>query len=63
MEFSIGQGIAFFGTAYFCTHLGTMLLGIVTKTRLQRLQLESEERQAEAAGKVELKGDMAVRHP
>ncbi len=63
MEFSIGQGIAFFGAAYFCAHLGTMLLGIVAKTRLQRIQLESEERQVGAATKVELKGDMAVRHP
>ncbi|KKK87159.1 hypothetical protein LCGC14_2756010 [marine sediment metagenome] len=57
MEFSIGQGIAFLGAAYFCAHLGMMLFGIAAKTRLQRLQLESEERQAATAA------NLAVRHP
>ena len=62
MEFSIGQGIAFLGAAYFWTHIGANLLGIAAKSHLQRLQLESEERQALEAGKVEVKGNMGVSH-
>ncbi len=62
MEFSIGQGIAFFGAAYFCVHIGVQLIGIAAKSHLQRLQLESEERQAQETAKVELKGSMGVSH-